>query len=109
MKSPEEVVSWLIESMSHVYAYPHMYAITQSELNLNLEHLHHTWAYMIEREDEYRRSNPGLCKEESRAQRPDGFFDRIQDRTELDVVVQYWQEVDKRLGLEVPKFCLPEE
>jgi hypothetical protein len=75
-----------------------MYAGSQAVLDGQLWILHSVWAYIVDREGDFRRENLALRNPTS----PPGFCDVVADDAALDVVVRHWRSVDERLGLAVP-------
>jgi hypothetical protein len=84
MKSPEETAEWLIGLIVHIYSRPQMYAVTKNDLNNQLRMLHFTLAFVTDREDEYRRASEPMHHPSSIAMSPDGFYDQIRDKSELE-------------------------
>jgi len=63
----------------------------------------------MDREGDFRCAYNPICHPESAAMRPEGFFDRIQEPSELTIVVNHYKEVDRRLGLVFPPNELPQK
>src|SRR6185295_19763514 len=99
MRTSEDIAEWLIDCIHHTYTRPEMYAVTQSELDGRLNMLHRTWAYAVDRERDFCRLYQPICQPEAIAKRPEGFFDKISDKEALAMVVNHYQELDRRLGL----------
>ncbi len=103
MRSPEEIANWLLEMIAHVNARAAMYARTRSELDSYLFQLHFTLAYVLDREQDFRRAHQPIHHPDSMARSPDDFHDLINEPAELKDVLHEWQEFDERFGLKLPK------
>jgi len=85
-----------------------MVGATQAELDTHLRVLHLALGFLLGRANEILcQPQPTLTHPDRNADRPDGWWDRIQDDRPLDVVVAHWKEIDIRLGLQVPEHPAP--
>jgi hypothetical protein len=98
MRQPKEILDWLITCIGHVYTSPGLYGGSQAQLDGILWTLHKTWAYVVDRENDFRRENLAMRNPTS----PPGFFDIVVNDATLEVVVRLWRNIDERLGLVVP-------
>ena len=106
MKTAEEALTWLVETIGHIYDRPQMYAWTLNELDGVLYTHHFLWGFIAERGD-WIAAHAHLCKgkynkllqsnvERSRVIENPGPAD-------FKLVVDHWQKVDTRIGLVPPR------
>ncbi len=102
VRRTEETVAWLTDQIGHICSRPEMYAQSKLEIDEILMHLHSVLGYMLGRENELRqRASRHICKTES-SRMPRGWATRGRTREQLQPVADFWLQLDRKLGIEIP-------
>jgi hypothetical protein len=102
MKTAEEILRWLTDTIGHIYERPEMYACTLRELDHTLYSYHFLLGFITEQGD-IMGALADLCKGKYRsAISNDHEGSRVIERPQLvdfKLVLDHWQKVDAQVGL----------
>jgi hypothetical protein len=102
MKSSEETLAWILDSIRHAYERPTLYGNTKRGLSSLLWAYHSIWAFMTGSEAAFRNA----CIESLGGTNNDahiiGESDQVIGFADFDPIIQQWKWIDERLGIELP-------
>jgi hypothetical protein len=101
MKSSDETISWIFESIQNAYDHPTLYGCTRRSLSSVLWAYHSAWAFVVGRQAEFRNA----CIESLGGTNTDshiiGESDQARDIADFAAVIQQWKWIDERLGVDL--------
>lgn len=111
MKPSEMPAEFIVTMIGNLYDRPQMYVRTVRELDSLLYFTHYLWAEIADRREEYLRLGGwefGKYIDRSELDRliESTVGHDLHSRDEFQAAIQYWQQVDRRIGINPQPDCV---
>ncbi len=106
MKHPADVMRFVLKRLEQVYEQPLVYGRSAEGVDLVLHYYHELWAFLANREDDYRRVSRDAHADQMGGSGPFAGQYRwheptASDEEVVDYVIDCWRDISDRLGVPI--------